>query len=62
MQQKCNRQDVKTTLSGHGPDIVLRKARYGKSVAQLSVWTLLATIRTPPREIRCRLDLGLLSL
>jgi hypothetical protein len=39
-----------------------REARYGKAVAQLTVRTLYASIRMPPREIRDRLILGLLSL
>jgi hypothetical protein len=49
-------------LSGRGPDMVLREARYGKLVAQLSVRTLSATFLTPPREICSRINLGLLSL
>jgi hypothetical protein len=62
VQQKCNRPDVRATLSRRGPDMVLREARYGKPVAQLSVRTLSATVRTSPREIRFRLVLGLLSI
>jgi hypothetical protein len=42
--------------------MVLREVRYEKSVAQLSVLTLSATVWTPPREIYSILDLGLLSL
>jgi hypothetical protein len=42
--------------------MVLREARYEKLVVQLSVLTASACVRTPPREIRDKLDLGLLSL
>lgn len=62
MQQKCNRSDAWATPFGHGPNLVLREARYGKPVAQLSVRTLSATVWTPPREIHSRLNLSLLSL
>jgi hypothetical protein len=37
-------------------------ARYGKPVAQNTIRTLNASILTPPREIKDKLDLGLLSL
>jgi hypothetical protein len=62
MQQKCNHLDARVTQSRSGPDMVLHDERYGKPVAQLSVPTASACIRTPPREIRDRFDLGLLSL
>jgi hypothetical protein len=39
-----------------------REARYGKEVAQLTVWTLYASVWTLSREIRDILVLGLLSL
>jgi hypothetical protein len=39
-----------------------REVRYGKVVAQLTVRTLYASVRTWPREIRDKLILGLLSL
>jgi hypothetical protein len=39
-----------------------RETRYGKLVAQLTVRTLYAFVRTPLREIRDKLDLGILSL
>jgi len=54
--------DSRATPSVRNLDMVLREARYGKPVAQLSVRTLSATVLMPPREIRSRLDLGLLSL
>jgi hypothetical protein len=62
LQQKYNRPDARATPFGRDPHIVLRKARYGKPVAQLSIRTASACIQTPPREIRYRLDLGLLIL
>jgi hypothetical protein len=40
----------------------MREAHYGKAVAQFTIWTLFASIQTPPREIRINGDLGLLSL
>jgi hypothetical protein len=40
----------------------MREARYGKVVVQLTVWTLYATVQTPPRVIKDIVDLGLLSL
>jgi hypothetical protein len=46
---------AKVQLSRRGPDMVLREARYGKPVAQLSIQRLSATVQTPPREIRFRL-------
>jgi len=60
VQKKCNHLDAKVTPSECGPDMVLREARYGKSVTQLSVWMLLATVWTLLREIQFRFDLGLL--
>jgi hypothetical protein len=42
--------------------MVLCEARYGKLVSQLSVQMFLATVQTLPREIRSRLNFGLLSL
>jgi hypothetical protein len=62
LQQKCNHPDARATTSRRGLDMVLHEARYGKSVAQLSVRTASAYIWTPPREIKDRLYLGLLSL
>jgi hypothetical protein len=60
LQQKCNRPNARATPSGRGPNIELRGARYGKSIAQFSVWTLSATVRTPLRENRINVNLGLL--
>jgi hypothetical protein len=60
MQQKCNRSGARAIPSGRGPNMVLREARYGKPVAQLSVWTTSACVQTPPRENRISIDLGLL--
>jgi hypothetical protein len=40
----------------------MHEARYGKVVAQLTVQTLYDSVWMPPREIRDRLVLGLLSL
>jgi hypothetical protein len=62
VQQKCNRSNARATPFGHNPDMVLCEARYGKPVAQLSVRTLSATVWTPPREIRSKFNLGMLSL
>jgi hypothetical protein len=62
VRQKYNRPDATATLSGRVPDMVLCEAHYGKPVAQLSVWMVSACVRTPPREIKDRLILGLLSL
>jgi len=42
--------------------MVLHEAHYEKQVAQLSIRTALACVRTPPREIRDKLNLGILSL
>jgi hypothetical protein len=60
VQQKCNRLDARATPSGRGLDMVLREARYEKSVAQLSVQTVSACLRTPPRENLISVNLGLL--
>jgi len=62
VQQKCNRSDAKATPSERGPIMVLREACYGKPIQQLSFRTTSACIWTPPREIKDKLDLGLLSL
>jgi hypothetical protein len=62
VQHKCNRPEARATLSGRSPDMVLCEAHYGKPVALLSVWKASACVRTPPREIRDILNLGLLSL
>jgi hypothetical protein len=61
VEKNCNRLDVRATLSGLSPDMVLHEARYGKPVAQLSVRTASACVRTPPRENRIRLNLGFLK-
>jgi hypothetical protein len=55
VQTKCNRSESRATPSGRGLNMETHGASYGKPVAQKTVWT-------PPREIRDRLDLGLLSL
>jgi hypothetical protein len=60
VQQKCNHLNARATSSGCGPDMALREARYGKPVAQLSVRTASACVRTPPRENRISVNLGLL--
>jgi hypothetical protein len=39
----------------------LHEARYGKPVAQLSVWMASACVRTPPRENRIKLDFSFLK-
>jgi phytoene/squalene synthetase len=57
-----NRLDSRATLFGRSLNMKTREARYGKLVAQKTVRTLYASIRMPPREIRDRLDLGLLSI
>jgi hypothetical protein len=58
----CNRPDSRATPSGRGLNMETCEARYGKPVAQKTVRTLNALVWTPPREIRDKLDLGLLSL
>jgi hypothetical protein len=58
----CNRPDCRATPSGRGLNMEMREVRYGKVVAQFTVHTLYASIRTPPREIRISGDLGFLSL
>jgi hypothetical protein len=55
VQTECNRPDSRATLFGRNLNMVTLEAHYGKPVGQKTVWTL-------PREIRDRLDLGLLSL
>jgi hypothetical protein len=55
VKTECNHLDSRETPSGHGLNMEKREVRYGKLVAQ-------KTIRTLPREIRDRLDLGLLGL
>jgi len=62
VQQKCNRPESRAIPSGRDPNIEMRGAHYRKPVAQKIVGTLSATIQTPPREIRFRLILGLLSI
>jgi len=49
-------------LSGRGLNMETREARYEKAVVLLTVQMLYASIRMPPREIRDRVILGLLSL
>jgi hypothetical protein len=58
----CNRPDTRTTPSGRGLNMETREARYGKTVAKFTVWTLYASVRTPPRKIRISGDLDLLNL
>jgi hypothetical protein len=55
MHTLCIHPNDRVTLSGRGLNTKMREARYGKPVAQ-------KTVRTLPREIRDRIDLGLLSL
>jgi hypothetical protein len=62
VQQRCNRPDARATSFGRSLDMEMRKARYGKPIAQKTVQMLSASVRIPPREIRDRLYLGLLSL
>jgi hypothetical protein len=62
VQQSSNYPDSRATPSGRGLNMEMRGARYGKPVAQKTVRTLNAFVRMPPREIRDRLNLGLLSL
>jgi hypothetical protein len=52
----------KLQSSEHDLNIETRKVRYGKVVAQLTVRTHNASVQTPPREVRDKLDLSLLSL
>jgi hypothetical protein len=47
----CIRCDVKATPSGCGLNMETCETHYGKAVAQFTVQMLLASIRTPPREI-----------
>jgi hypothetical protein len=60
MQQKCNRSDAMATPSGRGLILERFLALYGKPVAQFTVWTALACVRTSPRENQISVDLGLL--
>jgi hypothetical protein len=60
VQQKCNRSDSRATPSERGPDMLLREARYGKPVTQLSVRTASTCVQTPPIENRISVYLGLL--
>jgi hypothetical protein len=60
VQQKCNRSDARATLPRRGPDMVLHEARFGKSVAQLSIRTASTCVQKPPRENRISVDLSLL--
>jgi hypothetical protein len=55
VKTSCNRLDFRAIPSERGLNMKTREARYGKEVAQL-------TVRTLPRKIKDRLDLGLLSL
>jgi hypothetical protein len=50
----CNHLDVKATPFGRSLNKETGEARYGKAVAQF-------TVRTRPRKIQIRLDLGLLK-
>jgi hypothetical protein len=47
----CTRPDSRATSPGHGLNKETREARYGKAVAQFTVWMLFASVLTPPREI-----------
>jgi hypothetical protein len=58
----CIRLDDRATPSGCALNMEMLEARYGKPVAQKTVWTLNASVRMPPREFKDRLDSGLLSL
>jgi len=62
VQTSCNRLNSKATPSRSSLNKKTRDAHYGKVVAQLTVRILYASVQTPPREIRDRFDLGLLSL
>lgn len=57
MQHKCNCSDARATPSERGPNMESLDMHYGKSVAQLFVWTTSACVQMPPREIRFRLVL-----
>jgi hypothetical protein len=58
----CNNPDARATLSGCDLNMETHEARYGKAVAQFTIWTLYNSIRTQPREIQISGDLGILSL
>jgi hypothetical protein len=62
IQTNCNCLDSRATPSEHGLNMKKRGVRYGKPVAQNTFWTLNASVRALPREIRDRIDLGLFSL
>jgi hypothetical protein len=62
LQIECNRPNSRATPFGHGLNMEIREVRYEKQVAQLTVQTLNASILMPLREIKDRLNLGLLSL
>jgi hypothetical protein len=50
MQTECNRSDSRATPSECGLNMETREARYGKPIAQKTVWMLYASVQTPPRE------------
>jgi hypothetical protein len=58
----CNRPDARATSSGCSLKLKMCEVHYGKVVAQFTVWTLYASVRMPPREIRISGNLGLLRL
>jgi hypothetical protein len=58
----CIRPDDRATSSEHGLNMETLEARYEKVVAQLTIWTLYASVGMRPRIIRDKLFLGLLSL
>jgi hypothetical protein len=60
VEKNCNLPDDRATPSGCGPDMELRGACYGKSIAQLSVRTTLVYFQMPLKENRISVDLGLL--
>jgi len=62
MHTLCILPDFKVTPSRRGLNMETRGVRYGKPVAQKTIWRLNASVRTPLREIKDRLILGLLNL
>jgi hypothetical protein len=62
VQLKYNRLDTRATPSGRGLIQERKSALYEKPVAQFTVRMASACVRTPPREIRDRLDLSFLCL
>jgi hypothetical protein len=48
----CNRLDSRAISSKCGLNIETHEVRYGKAVAQFTVWTLFASVWMLPREIR----------